>query len=336
MRPYGTSEQLQVRRDQAINLLKQGKTVAEVAAQLKVTERTVYRWKYEQKYGKPKSERPPGKPAYLSKEQLQQLEKELLKGAYAHGYSEDYWTLDRIGHLIWDLFQVRYTPSGVWRLLQKMGWSCQKVQRLAIQRNDEKIRRWKRWVWPKIKKKWRLLKAILLLIDEAGFCLISPLKRTWAPRGQTPTVRTSLDHRQRLNLLAALLVSPQLRKIRLSVRSFRCALNSDHVILFLQQVLWLAPGHIILLWDRHRMHLSSATQAFIENHPHIHQYHFPTCAPELNPVEFVWTQLNEYTAGFAPHNMDELWDRVQAGIARTRVSKKRLRACLKAADLSWK
>lgn len=97
-------------------------------------------------------ERAPGKPAYLSKDQIKRLEQELLKGAYAHGYSEDYWTLDRIGRVIWELFKVRYTASGVWRLLDGIGWSCQKVQRLAIQRNDEAITNWHRRVWPKIKK----------------------------------------------------------------------------------------------------------------------------------------------------------------------------------------
>ncbi len=54
--------------------------------------------------------------------------------------------------MIWDLYKVRYTVSGVWRLLDGIGWSCQKMQRFAIQRNGEKIRNWKRWVWPKIKK----------------------------------------------------------------------------------------------------------------------------------------------------------------------------------------
>lgn len=152
MRPYGTSKQLQERRDQALKLLTQGKSVEEIAARMKVTVRSVYRWQQEQQQPKGKSERPPGKPAYLTKDQIKQLEQELLKGAYAHGYSEDYWILDRIGHVIWDLFKVRYTPSGVWRLLDGMGWSCQKVQRLAIQRNDDAIRNWKRWVWPQIKK----------------------------------------------------------------------------------------------------------------------------------------------------------------------------------------
>jgi len=152
MRPYGTSKQLQERRQRALSVLEQGKSVEEVADRVKVTVRSVYRWHQEQKQPKHKSERPPGKPAYLSKEQITRLKQELLKGAYVHGYSEDYWTLDRIGRVIWDLFKVRYTPSGVWRLLDGMGWSCQKVQRLAIQRNDDAILNWNRRVWPRRKK----------------------------------------------------------------------------------------------------------------------------------------------------------------------------------------
>ena len=152
MRPYGTSAQLQKRRVQAKELLVKGQTIEQVAKQVGVTARSIYRWKQVEKHPKKKKAKPPGQPAYLSKEQIKRLEKELLRGAYAHGYSEDYWTLDRIGHVIWQFFQVRYTSSGAWRLLDRMGWSCQKVQRLAIQRKDEAIVRWTRHVWPRIKK----------------------------------------------------------------------------------------------------------------------------------------------------------------------------------------
>jgi len=152
MRPYGTNKQLQERRWHALKLLEQGKSVKEVALKMKVSARSVRRWRAERKHPKKKSERPPGKPSYLSRNQINQLERELLKGAYAHGYSEDYWTLDRIGHVIWTLFKVRYVSSGVWRLLDRMGWSCQKIQRLAIQRNDETIVNWNQRVWPRTKK----------------------------------------------------------------------------------------------------------------------------------------------------------------------------------------
>ncbi|NOH03413.1 MAG: hypothetical protein HND47_16335 [Chloroflexi bacterium] len=175
-----------------------------------------------------------------------------------------------------------------------------------------------------------------MLIDEAGFTLVSPLKRTWAPRGQTPTARTSLDHHQHLNLFGALLVSPRLRKIRLSTRSFQCNLRSEHTILFWKQLLRLIPGTIVLVWDRHKIHVSPTTAEFLQKYPRVHVFHFPTCAPELNAVEFVWTQIHEHSASFAPHNMQELTTRIHAGVARTRTSKKRLLACLKSSDLSWK
>jgi transposase len=80
------------------------------------------------------------------------LERALGRGAYVYGYAEDYWALDRIAHLIWDLFRVRYRPSGVWYLLQRLGWSCQKPQRRTLQRDDEAIAHWKHYVWPHIKK----------------------------------------------------------------------------------------------------------------------------------------------------------------------------------------
>jgi hypothetical protein len=65
----------------------------------------------------------------------------------------------------------------------------------------------------KDKKKWRELKATLALKDESGFSLVSPLKRTWSPRGQTPVTRTSLNHHQRLNLFGAVLVPYQRKKL---------------------------------------------------------------------------------------------------------------------------
>ena len=152
MRPYGTTEQLKKRRAHALELLKQGEPVKEVAAKAGVDPQSVRRWCREQKHPRKKSARPLGRPGYLTKEQLKQLEKELLRGAYAHGYSEDYWTLDRIGQVIWTMFKVRYVQSGVWRLMQRLGWSSQKVQRFAIQRDDEAIVNWNRRVWPRIKK----------------------------------------------------------------------------------------------------------------------------------------------------------------------------------------
>lgn len=155
MRPYGTSEQLARRRHHALDLLRQGQGPTQAAQQVGATPQSVCRWRRESKRAHRKRKpagRTPGRPSRLSNVQLQQLVAALERGAYTYGYAEDYWTLDRIAHLIWDLFRVRYRASSVWYVMQRVGWSCQKPQRRSLARDDEAIAHWKRYVWPQIKK----------------------------------------------------------------------------------------------------------------------------------------------------------------------------------------
>lgn len=93
-----------------------------------------------------------GRPAKLTAEQRESLGQALLRGPKAHGYATELWTLDRIRRLIHDLFDVWYDPSHVWRLLGRMGWSCQKPTRRAKQRDEAAIERWRKVRWPQIKK----------------------------------------------------------------------------------------------------------------------------------------------------------------------------------------
>ena len=140
MRQKGTSAELEKVRHRGLALLERGKKPEEVAEVLNITPRSVYRWRQDSKMPKPKKAiRAIGRPRKLIEKQIQQLEKALEQGAYAFGYSGDYWTLDRIAQVIWQLFKVRYHPSGVWHLMLRMGWSNQRPQRLALHRNDKTI-----------------------------------------------------------------------------------------------------------------------------------------------------------------------------------------------------
>lgn len=153
MRRKGTSEQLAVQRARGLALLEQRKKPKEVAEILNVTRRSVNRWQQAARYPKrKKATRPPGRPRKLSEQQVKRLEKALDRGAYAFGYAENYWTLDRIGQVIWQLFEVRHHPSAVWHVLDRMGWSSQRPQRQPLQRDDEAIERWKAEELPRIKK----------------------------------------------------------------------------------------------------------------------------------------------------------------------------------------
>jgi transposase len=165
--------------------------------------------------------------------------------------------------------------------------------------------------------------------------LVSPLKRTWAPRGQTPTIRTSLEHNERLNLVGALCVTPGQRRLKLHLQSYGDSITGEEVILFLEHLAHVISGPIVMVWDKHPIHRRRKVQAWLARHPRFHVYEFPTSAPELNPTELAWTQISEYTASTAPHDGDELRANIYAGIARTRRSQSRLWACILGSDLPW-
>jgi transposase len=56
----------------------------------------------------------------------------------------DLWTLPRVTELIHQHFGVRYHPAHGWKALTALGWSCQKPERRAVERNEAAIARWKR------------------------------------------------------------------------------------------------------------------------------------------------------------------------------------------------
>lgn len=91
-----------------------------------------------------------------------------------------------------------------------------------------------------------------------------------------------------------------------------------------------------MVWDKHPIHGRRKVKDFLLCHPRLHVYDFPTAAPELNPTEFVWTQVTEYTGSSAPRSGMELRANVMAGVARTQRSPSRLWACIFGSDLPWK
>jgi putative transposase len=76
----------------------------------------------------------------------------LARGATAHGYANDLWTLDRVAALVRATFGVAYDPSGVWHLLRRHKWSCQKPERRAREQDPAAVARFRRVTWPAVKK----------------------------------------------------------------------------------------------------------------------------------------------------------------------------------------
>lgn len=155
MRPKGTPEELERRRIRAVALVKTGLSLNEAARRIGCNASSVMRWCDAVKSGGQKALKPrptPGRPPKLQAKHKPKLVKYLLQGAMSHGYGTDLWTTQRISELIEEKFKIRYHRDHIGRLMRDMGWSHQKPERRAVERNDEAIEQWKRKDWPRIKK----------------------------------------------------------------------------------------------------------------------------------------------------------------------------------------
>lgn len=147
---------MEKRRKKAGRLFNLGRSAPEVARRCGVARQVAYRWKAAWEHGGQAalaSKGPAGRKPKLTGEQARQVTAALLAGPAAQGYKTDLWTLPRVAVLIEELTGVRYHPGHVWRLLGASGFSCQRPERRAVERDEAAIRHWQRGRWPALKKK---------------------------------------------------------------------------------------------------------------------------------------------------------------------------------------
>src|ERR1700690_218377 len=156
MRPNGSPAELEKRRWRAIELLKSGLPITAVARRIGCSHSSVILWRDAlRRRGESglKAKPASGRPTKLRPAQRKKLPKLLLRGALAWGYSTDLWTTSRIAEVIRRKFGVDFHRAHVGRLLADLGWSCQKPERRALERDEDAIEKWKRHRWTAIKKK---------------------------------------------------------------------------------------------------------------------------------------------------------------------------------------
>lgn len=130
-------------------------------------------------------------------------------------------------------------------------------------------------------------------MDESGFSLLPLIRRTWAPKGQTPILWHTGRHRDKISCISAVTVSPRRRKLGLYLRFHPDkSLKAPDAAAFLVLLLRHLPGNLELLWDRGQIHRGGVVKELLLKHrPRLRTHFLPPYAPDLNPDEFVWTEL---------------------------------------------
>lgn len=127
---------------------------------------------------------------------------------------------------------------------------------------------------------------MIVFIDEAGFYLVPALVRTYAPRGQTPILKSVLSY-DHLSVMRGITMGGQLYSL---IRDR--ALTSFDSVRFLKHLCHMIESKILVIWDGSPIHRREVTQ-FMANggSERIHLEPLPPYAPELNPDEGVWQYL---------------------------------------------
>ncbi len=151
-----TREQLAERRAEGVRLLEAGEMKqVEIARHLGVTEAAVSKWKRQLIKEGPQAlqmRKATGRPPKLDEAAKQALVKKLEEGAVAAGFPTEQWTQARVKKVIEREFGVSYHQNYISRLLHDLGWSVQKPEQRAIERDEDLIRAWLSRDWPRIKK----------------------------------------------------------------------------------------------------------------------------------------------------------------------------------------
>jgi transposase len=148
---------------------------------------------------------------------------------------------------------------------------------------------------------------------------MAPLvRRTWAPRGQTPVLVQKSGTREKVSVAAALWVSP--RRDRLGLFSGTLVngyFNNWYSAAFLEALLQELTGRVIVIWDGGTMHKGDSIRELIDHFAdRLCLERLPPYAPMLNPIEFLWSWLKySQLNNFAPRDAIQLNERVVAELA---------------------
>lgn len=290
---HETLEEIRIR---AVLRVEAGESPEVVIKALGFSRRCIYNWLAAYREGgleALKAKKLEGRPTKLSGKQIQQLYRIIVnKTPLQFSFAFALWTCALIRELIRKKFGVHLSEVSVGRLLKKLGLSPQRPLFRAYQQDPAKVEAYLKEEYPKIKKRAKSRGARIFFGDEA--CIRSDYHSgtTWAPKGETPVIRTT-GARFKINMISAISARGELR-FMLTEKG----LTADLFIEFLQRLIKGADGPVFLILDGHAVHHSRKVRTFVESTEGMLELYFlPGYSPELNPDETVWAHIKYHTVG---------------------------------------
>jgi hypothetical protein len=156
--------------------------------------------------------------------------------------------------------------------------------------------------------------SYIVFIDETGFMMEPLVRRTWAPRGKTPIVKLTSPH-ERISVIGAMAIrrSPITFGFQFHLLANNANFNGRSVAAFVHSVRQRLHGPLTVIWDECRIHWAWPVKTLLHENPSIKVEPLPPYAPELNPVDYVWSYVKyARLANYCPFDLAELRRTVSA------------------------
>lgn len=149
--------------------------------------------------------------------------------------------------------------------------------------------------------------------DEAGQTLRPPKARTWGRRGRTPVIPVSGKGSGRVSIAGLTCYRPG-RRSRFIYRTIvhrrrkgeRRSFSERDYISLLDAAHQQLDAPLVVIWDNLNVHISAEMQQMITARDWLHVIRLPAYAPDLNPVEAVWSHLKRSIGNLAVNGVDHL------------------------------
>lgn len=340
MRSTGTLAELERRRCLAVQRVLEGYTTEEVGDFFDVNPRSVRRWVATfQKFGASGLAAQPvvGRPPKLTCTQEKIVRRWLDESPIDFGFTTELWTASRLARLIEQEWQVHFHPHYLSAWLAERGFSPQKPERVPRERDRQVLARWRAGDWPRIKRQAHRRGAHLVFFDESGLLLAPVVRRTWAPRGQTPVLLQRAKHRDKVSVAAALWWPPRRDQLGLSFWTLvNGYYNNVGVAALVGELLGSLGTALVVIWDGGTMHKGDPINELVrQEDERLWLERMPPYGSELMPVEYLWGWLKgEQLSNFAALDVQELNTAVVRELTALQEDQKLLRSFFHAATLS--
>ena len=279
-----------------------------------------------------------GRPPKLTRTQEKVIRRWLADKPTDHGFPTDLWTGPRVAHMVRQEFGVAINPKYITVWLRQRGFTPQQPRRVPRQRDPEAIAAWLASDGPRIKRKARRQGAHIVLIDESGLMMAPLVRRTWAPRGQTPDFVQSGGRgpREKVSVAAALWLSPRRERLGLYFKTLvNGYFDNWYVTAFLEAMMHDLAGRFVVVWDGGPMHRGDPIQRLTDHFAdRLCLEALPPWAPMLHPTEPLWGWLKyDRLCNYAPQDAAELDGRVVAELVAVKDDQEFLRGLYQASEL---